>query len=356
MKTGNSASSDTFRSLLLGDRVSQERPGTRVLVKVLDGLHKGAWVRFQRTPLTIGRSLSSDIVLRDSGVASAQAELYFDGARWSILGVGTAEAPLVVDHCIRGPNLRERVDLGHAKLIISQPATAAAMARYDKPQIEKPATAAMVVLTVLSAGLIYASVHQSLNAEMPGIASGLENANLSAWPDVVVTQTDDEAWQLSGFVNTVEDKQRLIAEIKPGRADNLSKLRSGDQIVMQLRHVIASENVKVRYTGAGTVRLAGFIADRTEFDRIKWVKDEYGGLVRFDDVTVFQEPTPKPVRRALPFQIMDVIPGEGGSFSDKDGNRYFVGARLPDGSVVVDVQEGAVVFALDGTRITYPTR
>ena len=347
---------DRFRRLLDPGGKPRSAPSTRARVYVVGGLHAGAHITIDRPPMKIGRSPLSDIVLRDSGVTVNHAEVDFDGARWLIRAAGSDEALPVLQHRQRGRFLRERIDLGHAQLILSQPATETATARYEPHSPHRPLIAALIVGALVSTGLVFAKVHQSFETETVRMPPALAEVDLSAWPDVRVKQMDDGSRQVSGFVQSVEDRQALLAALDWAPNDDVTKLRSGDQVALQLREVLDSESIKVRYVGGGVIRLTGEVADQVEHDRIKWIMTEYENFVSIDNLTEFVPAPREPVRRALPFQIVDVIPGAGGSFGDQDGNRYFIGARLPDGSTLVAVHEEAVEFQLNNVPLIYPIK
>lgn len=352
MKLSGPALSDQFRRML--DPGRQSVPVTRALVHVVGGMHAGAHIKFDQSPMKVGSSHLSDIVLRDDGIAADHAEIIFDGARWSIFPAGGDQALPVLQHQERGRFLRERVDLGHAKLVLSQLGTESARAQYEPNSTHQPAVAALIGGALVTTILILATVHQSFDGA--GAASNplaLAEVDLSAWPDVRVSQMDDGSRQISGYVDTVEDRQALLAAIGWEQADNLAQLRSGDQLATQLREVLDNQAIKVRYVGSGVIRITGEVADQADLDRINWAMAEYESFVRIDNLTEFAPPPRESVRRALPFQIVDVIPGADGSFGDQNGNRYFIGARLPDGSILMAVREDAVEFRLNNEPLLY---
>ena len=360
MKLSGSASpapfADKFRDMLDPGGRPALAPLTRALVHVVGGLHAGAHIKIDRSPMKIGRSLLSDIVLRDNGVETDHAEIVFDGARWSIHAPGSHQALPVLQHRERGRFLRERVDLGHAQLVLSQVATESAKAQYEPPSSHQPAIVALILGAVVSTGLVFATVHQSYDPGTPPMPRAIAEVDLSAWPDASVRLMKDGSRQISGYVDTVEDRQRLLTALGWKHEDDVAKLRSGDQLATQLREVLDSQGIKVRYVGSGVIRLTGEVANQVEFDRLAWVLAEYENIVRIDNLTEFVRAPREPVRRALPVQIVDVIPGAGGSFGDRNGNRYFIGARLPDGSTLMAVYEDAVEFQMDNERLLYPIK
>lgn len=351
-----SASSEKFRQLLDNGGRASSAPPTRALVQVIGGLHAGAHIKIDRSPMKIGRSLQSDIVLRDNGVESDHAEIVFDGARWSVRASGSHQTLPVLQHRERGRFLRERFDVGRAKLVLSQPATESAKALYEPHLSRQTAIAALFLGALVFTGIVFGKVHRSFDAGATLDPPSLEDVDMSAWPDVEVTELTDGSRHISGFVDSVEDRQALLDELAWGQRDDVSTLRSGDQLAMQLDQVLDSPSIRVRYVGSGVIRLTGEVTDSSELERIQWVMADYENFVSIDNLAEFSPAPREPVRRALPFQIVDVIPGAGGSFGDSNGNRYFVGARLPDGSKLMAVHEDAVEFQLNNEPLLYPIK
>lgn len=326
------------------------------LVYVVGGLHSGGHIKITRSPMTIGSSLRSDIVLRDVGVAQDHAEIVYDNHRWVIRSSRSNQALSVVQHRQRGRYLREQFNLGGAELVLSQPATDLAMAQYAPQTDRQPARALLIVGVLVFTGLFYGAAIRTLGSDSANRPPVFSELDLSAWPDVNVVQSENGVRQVSGYVDTVDERQALFSALGLRPSDNVLKLRSGDQLVTQLREVLDSQMIEVRYVGGGVIRLTGKVIGQVEIDRVKWVISEYENVVKVDNLIDFEATPREPVRRALPFRIVDVIPGANGSFGDQHGNRYFVGARLPDGSTLTAVHDDAVEFRLDNRPLIYPIR
>lgn len=346
--------SDRFRRLI--GSADEAKPMPRASVQIVGGLHTGANIRVDRSPMTIGSSSLSDIVLRDTGVTARHAEIVFNGARWTICVPDGGTALPVQKYRVRGRFLREIVKLGKARVVLSQPATESATEVYEPHLSRHTAIGVILFGALVCTGLVFAKVHRSEDQNTLPEPPPLSDINLSAWPDVSVSELSDGTRQVTGFVDTLADRQDLLDAISWRASDDMAKLRTGEQLATQLRQVLDSQAIKVRYVGGGVMRLTGEITDQSERDRVNWVLAQYETFMTIDNLAEYVPEQRAPVRRALPFRIVDVIPGEGGSFGDQNGNRYFIGARLPDGSKLIAVREDAVEFELNNEPLIYPLK
>lgn len=354
MKLFGESPSEHFRRVLEPVRMPVSQ--SPALLHVVGGLHTGAHIKINQSPTTLGRSFNSDIVLRDIGVKIDHAEIIFDGTRWLIRAIGDTHALSVMKHKRRGRYLRECIHLGSARLVLSQHATESAIGHYQPRPSYYPATVALIAGALISTSLVFATINKPTEPDASLKPPAHLDVGISAWPDVSVNQLEDGSRQILGYVDTIEDRQRLLTTLDWSHSDNAAKLYSGDLLETQFREVLNSQAINVRYVGKGVIRLNGVIADQAELDHLMWVVDEFEKFIRIDDLTEFMPAPRKPARRPLPFQIVDVIPGAAGSFGDQNGNRYFIGARLPDGSILVGVDEDAVEFRLNNEKILYPIK
>lgn len=58
----------------------------------------------------------------------------------------------------------------------------------------------------------------------------------------------------------------------------------------------------------------------------------------------------KPAQSASGLPVVKVIAGRNGHVMTADGSRYFVGAVLPTGHTIVEIQRTAVIVSKDGKR------
>ena len=346
--------SDTFRRLL--EPSGKVTPVPRAVIQVVDGLHSGANIRIDQSPMKIGSSPLSDVVLRDEGVKSQHAEIVFDGVRWAICAPGGGPPLRAMRYRVRGRFLREMFRFGKSRVVLSQPATESATAVYEPHLSRHTAVLALFTGALIFTGLVFAKVHRSNDQNTVPEPPALSEINLSAWPDAAVSELSDGSREVTGFVDTLADRQSLLDAIDWRTQDDIATLRTGEQLATQLRQVLDSEAIRVRYVGGGVMRLTGQITDRAELDRVKWVVAQYEAFMSVDNLTEYTPEQRVPVRRALPFRIVDVIPGDGGSFGDQNGNRYFIGARLPDGSKLMAVRDDAVEFELNNEPLIYPLK
>lgn len=321
-------------------------------VRVTDGLHRGATLRL-RGPARVGSAQDNDIVLRDAGVQPHHVELRRVDGVWCLLALPEGQVLPVAERRACGRFLRQRHELGGAGLVLTQPRPPEPVHRRVGRSLRQGAAPVLLALSaLLSAGVVVQLVRPA-SATVP---MGTRNLAAHGWPDVNLVSAPDTSLQAVGYVDDADALMRLRQWLqKEGLPHAAMQVRIGAEITLRVREALADPTLSVAYSGGGTVRVQGTSEDMAVRERLRMLTADLAGVVRIDNRVAFYEvPDTSPRQHSLPIRIVNVMPGENGSFASDKGQRYFVGAVLPDGAEVVSIDVDSIEFALGNRRITYP--
>jgi type III secretion system YscD/HrpQ family protein len=343
------------------------------LFRVVGGAHEGAKVPLAPGEYIIGSSEECDIILRDAAVA----------ARHVVLTVGRATASVRLlernTAHYRGRPLRGQrkmladydiVGIGDAEFCLHPPAGESAPADAGEStarqaNIKRRGASRVPYLTLglalMAAGtwFAYATVtkhHDQLarTAARTQMERTLARMNL---PDVRVAADRGGAVALTGFVPSREDAKRLTREkglLTPTAAQMHFHVAS--DLVARVKEHVDDPNLKIDYVGGGKIRVEGATERSAVKEKLKRLSGELKGVAALEDRVTIVVPPPAPATpeiHALPFKIIGVYLGAMAHFQAEDGARYFPGGTLPDGAMVVSIDEAQILFRKDGKQIAY---
>jgi hypothetical protein len=323
------------------------------VLRITVGLHRGATLKLQG-PVRLGCAADNDIVLQDPGVRDHHAELRRVDGVWRLFDAEDGHEVRAIETGRRGRFERRRHGLGAAELVFSQ----ALPARMTRQRLQRKfsrmvAPVLLCLSAILGVAVIVQLVPPVSSAHLP-----MEVRSLAAegFPDVQLLATPGTQPQLLGYVDDAEALARLKRWL--GKDDALGKasfqVRVGSELASRVREALADTALSVDYLSAGVVRVQGSSSNLATRERLRSLASELSGVVRIDDRVAFLEVSDTPAREhLLPVRVVDVIPGENGSFSNGNGTRYFVGGVLPDGAEVVAIRVDAIEFAVGKKNITY---
>lgn len=343
-----------FRHALHGaaGNAQRIRPHQAVLF-VAAGIHRHARLRLRASPVSVSSQSHAAIVVRDLAIQGDQLSIEWRNDHWALRAGDSGKVMEPDNRQQQARFVRDEYRFGNATLLLSQ--RTGTWTRVEKRRPDRwwlgvfmPAGVGMLVL---GAALAVAG----LKSPTP-LALGLAQFDPSAWPDVRI-EAHGGGLTIHGFVTDAGEREALLAALTSANGGPpAGAVRTGSELAGQVRSVLAEDGLTVRYAGSGVVQILGEVRRQSVVDRIDWLRNEMAPVVQIDDLTEYVEPRREPVKHPLPFRIVDVIPGEGGSFGDENGARYFVGARLPDGAVVRAVDRDSVEFSKNGLSVRYPLK
>jgi len=325
------------------------------VLRITVGLHRGATLKLQGL-VRLGCAADNDIVLKDPGVRDHHAELRRVDGVWRLFDAEDGHEVRDIETARRGRFERRRHGLGAAELVFSQ----AMPARITRQRLQRKFSRVVApLLLCLSAVLGVAVIVQLVpSVSSAHLTNPVRSLATEGFPDVKLIATPGTQPQLVGYVDDADALARFRRW--SARDDALGKasfqVRVGAELASRVREALDDTALSVDYLAAGVVRVQGSSSNLATRARLRSLASELSGLVRIDDRVVFLEvtDTPTPARdHLLPVRVVDVIPGENGSFSNGNGTRYFVGGVLPDGAEVVAVRADAIEFSIGTKKIVY---
>lgn len=326
------------------------------ILHIDSGVHAGAQLRLRQSPLRIGSGADNDIVLHDAGVRPHHAELCRVDGRWSLVAAGgTAPFP-PLQALARGRFLRQLYGIGAATLVLSQPVTD----RKEPPRLRAGdwQRAAALLLLLLAVPLGTAAIVQMVRPSETLQKYSASSLAAQGWPDARLVVDPTQQVRVEGYVDDAAQLERLRTWLQEqGHGRPVLGVRVGAEWAARVRDALGKEALQVDYQGAGVVRVRGTTADIAVRKQLQQIRRDLEPAVRFADEVAYVDEAPQtPKPRLLPFRIVNVSPGENGSFTTDTGARYFTGAVLSDGAEVTAVDADAVEFRVDGKIILYPLK
>ncbi len=351
------AAATRFQGLLKSEPGRAPRPGIPKLrpcaVYIDSGIHTGARIRVNQSPIRLGSAAENDIVLRDAGVMPHHAELRWVNGAWSLFVADGAHAFPPLQTQTHGAFVRQRHGIGASSLIVSQ--------LFEKPSapVKAPLQWQRIVAPVLfvSAGLLGAGVFLQFIKPARATLSSVQSKTLATegWPDVQVKVDEQRGVQVTGYVNDAKALTNLKQWLKTSNLPQPEMtVRVGEELATRVREALGDPGLKVTYLAGGKVRLQGSSEDLNLVTQVQRLRADLAGVVQIEDLVVHTEAAKQPVQRPLPLRIVSVNPGPNGSFTTDTGARFFVGAVLSDGAEVSAILSDGVAFKMGEKNVIYP--
>ncbi|RQP21442.1 BON domain-containing protein [Albitalea terrae] len=251
---------------------------------------------------------------------------------------------------------RRRYGLGASELVFTQARPARAARRKFRQAIARNLGPALLVMAVALGSVVIVQLVQPVSAQT---ATGARTLSAEGFPDVRLIAGDGGAMQLSGYVDDPKALARLQRWLQksPGLGTARVQVRVGTELAARVQEALSDAALTVDYTGGGTVRIQGSSESTALRDQLHRLTLDLAGVVKVDNRVAFIEPAEAaPREHVLPVRIVDVVPGENGSFSNGSGARYFVGGVLPDGAEVVAIRKDGIEFSVAGRAVIYPLK
>jgi hypothetical protein len=322
------------------------------VLRVTVGLHRGATLRLQG-PTRLGSAPDNDIVLHDPGVRAHHAELRRLDGVWGLFDIEDGHEVRAIETARRGRFERRRHGLGAAELVFSQAMPARAARQRLQRNLARAVAPVLLCLAVVLGAAVIIQLVPPVSAHLPNETQSLAS---DGFPDVKLVATPGIQPQLLGYVADAEALARLKSWLSQHDAQGKTsfQVRVGTELTARVREALADTALTVDYLPAGVVRVQGSSSNLATRERLRSLTAELSGVVRIDDRVAFLEVADTTAREhLLPVRVVDVIPGENGSFSNGNGTRYFVGGVLPDGAEVVAIRADAIEFSIGTKNIVY---
>lgn len=320
-------------------------------LKVLTGKHAGAEHPLgDQEFLLVGRGDDCEIILTDDGIAPHHCLI---GRRGKDLWVRPLDAQVRGDdrHWAPGETrtlrLGEAIHLGRSSLTVQSalPAIPAKTnpAKHRRPRWRMLGTA-LSTLGLLAVSGIY--FHEDVQAYWPG-----QTAAPAAAPPVTVAvraTPADLPWirSILGEYRAL-DTRLSSADVRPAGHDTLAR---DVREILRLSGIAAA----ARTLEAGEVEITGHFGDGERIAAIVQSRAmrEIEGLERIVAVNLDQAP-PAPAAEPpepAPPRVTQLVTGPDPYLVTQDGSRYYPGATLPDGSVLIDVEAAHMVVETEQQR------
>lgn len=343
---------------------------------VVDGLHTGADIPLKAGSNILGSAPDCDILLADEGVAEHHLEIVLEGTTVWLRRIDDAQVR------IRGREVTaQRAILAERTVVQIGPCAFTLLRDGRPPEIATgsagPATAhaprpprrraawllVAAAVTAGLAGLWFFAPHDTgalalapADSSRPALEARQFEAAVAALkaPDLRLESLGPRTYRLSGHVAT-QDQARalsLMAQDAPLLSIE-SRVVVGSQVADWIRDSLASPQLEVAYSGGGTVTIRGEAQGDGYRARLAQVHKQFARLVRIEDRTQAPAratpPVARPAPRAAPpaLQALPVIGSDGRAtaYVATDGRqRYYAGATLPDGRMIVTVRPGRIVL------------
>ena len=325
-------------------------------LRITVGLHSGAMLRL-RGPVRIGSATDNDVVLHDPGVHPNHAELRRIDGVWMLVDLDSGRSLRPIETEAHGRFVRTRYGLGAAEFVITQLANR----RIALRKLRSTANRALpLALLSLSAALGIAIVIQLVQPAFAQVDDLSHSLTVEGFADVTIVSNRGGPTHLAGYVDDLAGLARLKEWLdkQPTLRASQMHVRVGSELATRVREELGDPALSVAYQPGGIVVVQGSSDNMVTKDRLRRLTADLAGVVRINDGVAFAEAVhPAAVREhVLPVRIVDLIPGEKGSFGVGNGTRYFVGGVLPDGAEVTAIRPDAVEFSLGKNRIVYPLK
>jgi type III secretion system YscD/HrpQ family protein len=327
-------------------------------LRVVSGTHEGAARTLRRNDLVvIGTADDCDVILADVGVAPRHCVIGVreNELRISALDVSTRLGTGIV----RAGSSAELVagvplHIGEAELIVdvaalsehadgaaAPPASSRATPRARAPLIG-------VVLGALASGLVLTTAlsHNGAreeNAEDARLRIAELVEGLRATPrfaELTLATTSDERPLITGFVPDASARAELLT-LAPGASVQVAV---GDDLAMSVRKALRAYgiNSETRYLGGGDVEVLISHVDEDAAKQTIGLETKRGNLRALANATIVlvDEPrteTAAPRTQTDEKEIVRLVDGADPHVRTRDGSTYGLGATLPDGGMLLDV-------------------
>jgi len=322
-------------------------------VRITAGQHLGAQARLRDSPVRIGSAVDNDVVLRDDGVAAHHAELRRVDGRWALYAGASPTLLPALELRRQGACVRALHRIGMAEVIVSH------CVREPREAVPQPAWQRYLApgLFVLAAALGAAVIVQFVKPAEAGMPAGVQGLAKEGWPDVRVVVNAAREVRIEGHVDDAPALERLRAWLRMrGLGEAQASVRVGSELAARVREALGDTSLAVAYLPGGTVRVQGSSGNLQLRTQLQRLRSDMAGAATVEDRVVYTEAPEAPKFRPLPFRIVNVVPGENGSFTSDTGGRYFVGAVLPDGAEVLAIHVDGVMFRIGEKSVIYPLK
>jgi hypothetical protein len=338
-----------------------------LLLRITAGIHTGAERRCrERDMVLLGSGDDCDLVLVDPGIAAHHCLINILGGQILVRAI---EAPLTAGGRRVSPGDPVVVDsfqpiaLGEARLCLgadwdprwqATDAVAIAAAESAAP-VRKGAigrhpwyTMAGLALVSLASVALYAS-NRAADEAGPGadlhISAALAGLNLD---EVERQPRADGGTVFRGIVPDEETRVALQQRLAESGQPHELEVRSGDNIASDVAEVLRLSGIaaETRYVGAGRVDITGNFGNGDALREVLASRAmlDIGGL---KDVGIANSSEPDVVLpEALP--LLRIVKGADPHLVTEDGSRYYIGAALPGGEKLYEIDEDQVWVDVDG--------
>jgi len=325
---------------------STEHHDITLALTVLTGKHAGAEHPLgDREFLLVGSGDDCEIILTDDGIAPHHCLIIRQGQD---LWLRPLDAPVRGDDVTWTPGETAAFKVGHAlrlgqsSIAIQSALPAITLDQGATPPRQRPrwrvlGTALSTLCLLIVTGLYFQG---DVQAYWPGdsarpITSGVPDALAE------LQSPADHPWirAVVGDFRALETRLSSV-DVQPTGQDTLAR---DVQEILRLSGIAAA----ARTLGAGEVEITGHFGDGQKIAAIvqsRAMRDIEGlervVAVNLDRTVAANEPEPAP---PAPPRVTQLVTGPDPYLVTEDGSRYYPGATLPDGSVLVDVEAAHMV-------------
>jgi hypothetical protein len=347
-----------------------------VRLEVLSGNHEGAVEFLTVRSFSIGSSIECDIVLSDSKVHEKHLEIsYSDQNKWILndlvtgstihLDKQSADQKKTSYHITCGSvYIKLNLDVGkeNPEVIRVQQRNKRTQQVKDFEVIETRNALIKSIVTgvLITAGIVSAIYWESIFSN-PSKRQQLIEASTSlpkaGFSEVRMELKPNKQLSLTGFVANEKQAKDLEKWIKSSAFKDASfDVLVVSRLLNRLEQDLDGSGISVSYQGKGR-----FIAEgTTKLFSVKNKLQEFihalHGAIVLDDRIAYLEDIPKAIGQTRPMnmRIVNISLGEYAYFQTDVGSRYFVGSVLPDGAVVIAIDENKITFKMNESEIIYP--
>jgi len=330
---------------------------------IVSGTQQGASAHLPlSSPVVLGASMTSDIVLRDASVSAQHLKLMLDGECINIesidgtLLVDGAELPSGQSTEAYGTSL---LQLGNVALMIS---TCDADQTYPKstpilnnaPIKSRVGIVGVLMVFVLAMGGTLVWQSGSLERRVVETVSLEKWLIESSFNDLKILQTGNVA-TIGGFVNTHQEALRLDALLDTTGLQVNNEVLIGEALSEQVADVFRVNGIhaQVSVEPAGVVKVLTAVADAQHLTIVE--RSVLNDVPHVGQLIVSNTPPQSQANDPVADYVMDpgkrvamVVSDELSYVVTEDQSRYFIGALLPSGHRIKSIQDGNVSLEKSG--------
>lgn len=333
-----------------------------LLLRITGGIHTGAERRCrERDVVLLGSGDDCDLVLVDPGIAAHHCLINILGGQILVRAI---EAPLTAGGRRVTPGEPVVVDsfqpilLGEARLCLGADwdprweATdaAAAHAVTDLPVPPRKGaigrhpwyTLAGLALVSMASVALYAANQAPQDASLGNeqristVLAGLDLDEVERQPMA------GNGTVFRGIVPDEETRTQLQQRLLESGQPHVLEIRTGDNIASDVAEVLRLSGIAAdtRYVGAGRVDISGDFGDGEALREVLASRAmlDIGGL---KDVGIANSTEPAAVLPE-PLPLLRIVKGADPHLVTEDGSRYYIGAALPGGETLYEIDEDQV--------------